>query len=135
MNQEPPGTLVGGMRSDPIFNRLTKHIHEAVRQFDAVNDTRQHPNVLALVNYDPICGFPDLLAVITGNFYADDGGSYPIYRQYSEGRMKRDRVRVDLYLWFDSRGEHHFLFSRVDARHYSALCEWFGKDPDAIKII
>src|ERR1700756_1314742 len=32
-----PGELVGGLRPDPVFNRLTTHIHKAVQQFNAVN--------------------------------------------------------------------------------------------------
>ncbi len=33
----PPGQIVGGGRSDPIFNRLTTDIHSAVKQVEAVN--------------------------------------------------------------------------------------------------
>src|SRR5216684_7048277 len=32
-----PLEIVGGMRLDPIFNRLTAHIHTATKQFAAVN--------------------------------------------------------------------------------------------------
>jgi hypothetical protein len=62
-----PGELVGGARNDPIFNRLTSDIHQAVKQFDAVNKQQKHPNILALVNHDDMCGFNDLLAILTGN--------------------------------------------------------------------
>src|SRR6266436_5852793 len=33
----PPGVVVGGGRPDPTYNRLTTDIHEAVKQFNAVN--------------------------------------------------------------------------------------------------
>ena len=130
-----PGQIIGGARPDPVFNRLTADIHAAVKQYDAVNRNREHPNVLALVNYDQICGLPDLLGVITGNFYADDGSRDAIYRQYSEGRMKSDRLKVDLYLWLGPRDEHHFLFTPVHQGHHLSLCSWFGKDPSAIKSV
>ncbi len=122
------GEVVGGSRSDPVFNRLTDDIHTAVQQFDGVNSKREHPNVLALVNYDQICGLPDLLAVLTGNFYADDGTVDPIYRQYSEGRIRNDKLRIDLYLWLDSQGEHNFVHAPVDPVHSGRLSAVFGHD-------
>lgn len=75
VNSAAPGELVGGARNDPIFNRLTADIHEAVKQFDAVNRDQEYPNVLALVNHDDMCGFNDVLGILTGNFYASDGGA------------------------------------------------------------
>ena len=47
-----PGEIVGGGRKDPIFNRMTADIHKAVKQFDAVNENREYPNVLFLINHD-----------------------------------------------------------------------------------
>src|SRR5213595_3426775 len=54
-----PLEIVGGARPDPIFNRLTVHIHEAAKQFGAVNPDRGVPNVLIFTNSDAQCGFPD----------------------------------------------------------------------------
>jgi hypothetical protein len=45
--QVPLGTIAGGARPDPTFNRLSNHIHGAVGQFDAVNEGCVLPNVLA----------------------------------------------------------------------------------------
>src|SRR5207249_7292846 len=86
-----PLEIVGGARPDPIFNRLTAHIHEAAKQFGAVNPDRGVPNVLIFTNSDAQCGFPDLMAVLTGNFYARGGAVEPIYRQYSEGRIREEK--------------------------------------------
>lgn len=66
LNNAAPGELVGGLRNDPIFNRLTSDIHGAVKQFDAINKDQKHPNILALVNHDDTCGFNDLLGILTG---------------------------------------------------------------------
>ena len=44
--------IVGGIRNDPIFNRLSAHIHKARKQFDAVNPMEAYPNVLAFYNQD-----------------------------------------------------------------------------------
>lgn len=73
-----PGEIVGGGRKDPIFNRLSDDIHTAIKQFDSVNPEGQIPNVLAFVNHDKICGFNDLIGVLTGNFLAEDDHTYPI---------------------------------------------------------
>src|SRR5258708_2014233 len=51
LNNASPDELVGEARNDPVFNRLTSDIHEAVKQFDAVNKDHKYPNVLALVNH------------------------------------------------------------------------------------
>jgi len=88
-------------RNDPTFNRITTAIHKAVQQFDRLNADREHPNVLALVNYEQICGLHDLRGVLTGQFYADDGTRDRIYSKYSDGRMAKDALKVDLYLWMD----------------------------------
>jgi hypothetical protein len=84
LENAPAGEVVGGPRNDPISNRLAADIHAAVKQFGAVNPKQKFPNVIALVNHDHKCGFDDLLAVLNGNFYADNGIAHPIYRQFTE---------------------------------------------------
>jgi hypothetical protein len=128
-----PMQIVGGSRPDPAFNRLTNDIHTAVKQFTAVNSDRRYPNVLAFVNYEPICGIQDVAAVVTGNAYTDDGEVLPIYRQYSEGRMREDRLSIDLYLWLETNGGHNFLFIEENVLHHQTLCRCFGKNPASIK--
>lgn len=88
LNNAQPLQFVGGARPDPVFNRLTDRIHEAAKQFNAVNPDRFLPNVLVFTNSDHQCGFFDLIAVLTGNFYAESGAVEPIYKQYSEGRIR-----------------------------------------------
>jgi hypothetical protein len=41
-----PLEIGGGLRHDPIYNRLADRIHNAANQFEAVNPDRQFPNVL-----------------------------------------------------------------------------------------
>jgi hypothetical protein len=71
--------IVGGLRHDPIFNRLADRIHDATKQFGAVNRDHEFPNVLVCTNSDTHCGFPDLLGVLTGNLHAEGGRVEPIY--------------------------------------------------------
>ncbi|MDY6868254.1 MAG: hypothetical protein SVT56_10170 [Chloroflexota bacterium] len=127
-----PGQLVGGLRNDPIFNRLTDDIHQAIKQFDAVNRERKNPNVLALVNHDEVCGFNDLLAVLTGNFYAENGTVHPIYRQFSHGRIRDEKAEIDLFIWLDDHKPLRLLFSQVHEGHHANLLTVFGLSQDAI---
>lgn len=129
----PPGEIAEGYRQDPIFKRLSGDIHNAVKQFDSVNKGIVHPNVLALVNHDSACGFLDLLAVMTGNFYADDGSAHPIYWQFSEGRIKEEKRRIHLYIWLDDLKPNQLFFTQTDAAYNEKLCRLFNIDPKDIK--
>jgi len=85
-----PLEIVGGLRRDPIFNRLASHIHEAAKQFHAVNAVHGFPNALIFTNSDTHCGFTDLLVAITGNFYAEGGAVEPTYKEILEGRIREE---------------------------------------------
>jgi hypothetical protein len=126
---------LGGEKPDPIFNRISDDIHTAVKQFESVNPNLEHPNVLAFVNNDERCGSLDLVGVLTGHLLIDGDGSAPIYLKYSNGRIKDEKNRIHLYLWFDSFKANKFLFNSVDTRHRDRLCEYFGIDPKAIEMI
>jgi hypothetical protein len=69
----PEGTLVGGLRNDPAFNRLTGHIHKAAKQFNSVNPDLKHLNVLIFYNDDLHSGFLELFGVITGCCLTNEG--------------------------------------------------------------
>jgi hypothetical protein len=130
--QSPSIEIVGGLRPDPVFNRLTSHIHKASKQFSAVNPNLIYPNVLAFINFDSMSGFLDLIGVITGSALAESGESYPIYLQYSEGRIKDEKFRIHLYLWIDEYKANRMLFNVYDGRHIDSLCDCFGIDPSTI---
>jgi hypothetical protein len=88
----------GGLRHDPIYNRLADRIHEAAKELHAVNLDHEFPNVLIFTNSDTHCGFTDLLGVLTGNFYAEGGTIEPIYKEISEGRIREEKPTIDLYV-------------------------------------
>jgi hypothetical protein len=123
-----------GLRSDPTFNNLTDDIHQAVKQFRAVNADGAVPNVLVTVNSRRECGFRDLLGVLTGYFFVGDGTADKIYSQYSEGRLKDDRLLVHLFLWLDRYKAHQFHFNLIDRRHLSKLCHYFDIDEHKIVV-
>jgi hypothetical protein len=94
-----------------------------------------HPNVLAIVNGDGGAGFMDLIQVLTGNAYCESGEVIPMFGEYSEGRIRKAKRRVHLYLWFNAweRGGPRMFFPEIHAAHHSALCHSFSVDPAAVK--
>jgi len=133
--QAKPGEIVGGLRKDPVFNRLTSHIHSARKQFDAVNQEETLPNVLAFYNEDETSGFLDLLAVTTGNAYVESGATLPIYKSFSEGMVKEDVIRIHLFIWLDNYKPHRLLFNLINNKHLSKLCSLFGYDQASLKTV
>lgn len=135
LDQAEPGEIVGGIRNDPVFNRLTNHIHKARSQFDAVNPDEKSPNVLAFYNEDEHAGFLDLLAVTTGNFFADDGSVHPIYKNYSKGRVKTDIERIHLFILLDVKKPFRFLFNTINSRYQEDLYSLFKYGSSDIKLV
>lgn len=129
------GEIIGGICNDPIFNSLSTNIHTAVKQFDAVNPEQDVPNVLALVNHDKNYGFNDLLETVTGNFYSENGGVDPISKQYSEGRIKDEKGRIDLFIWLDDHKPDRRLCSQINQERHLKLCEAFNVNPESIEQI
>jgi hypothetical protein len=130
LQKAQPLEIVGGPRHDPIFNRIAEHIHKAAQQFDGVNHERKYPNVLVFTNSDRNCGFADLVSTLTGNFYAEGGGVDPIYKNVSEGRIRKEKLTIDLYVWFDEgHPEKHWKFFVESSPHYAALSTLLGSNP------
>jgi hypothetical protein len=127
-----PLEIVGGVRHDPIYNRLADRIHDSAKQFEAVNPDRQFPNVLIFTNSDTQCGFPDLLSVLTGNFQAEGGVVDPIFEQISEGRIREEKLTIDLYVWLNEwkgKQQKGSLYFNAGPKHYVALSALLGSDP------
>lgn len=135
LEKSKPGEMVGGLRKDPVFNRLSTHIHKARKQFDAVNADEKLPNILSFYNEDEQSGFLDLMAVTTGNFFAEGGAVFPIYKHVSEGRIKEDIAKIHLFIWLDAHKPHRFLFNTINSKFQSELCATFGFDPKKLELI
>lgn len=130
----PPLTLVGGSRPDPIFNRLTGHIHKAAQQFIAVNPKHLYPNILVFANSDSACTFHgDLLGVLTGNFFGADGTVEPIFENFSNGRIRDEKMTIDVYAWWDcwKKPLKPRLWFWENSPHYASVCAILGSDPAA----
>jgi hypothetical protein len=135
LEKAKPGEIVGGLRKDPVYNRLSAHIHKARKQFDAVNAKEALPNILAFYNEDEQSDFLDLMAVTTGNLFAEGGAVFPIYKHISEGRIKEDITKIHLFIWLDEYKPHRFLFNINNSKFQSELCLIFGFDPEKLELI
>jgi hypothetical protein len=136
LRKAPPLTIVGDGGHDPVYNRISTQIHSAAGQFDSVNPCCEYPNVLAIVNSDFESDVTDLIAVLTGNVYADSGSVYPLRLRISEGRIREEKTRIHLCLWFDEgEPEPKKIWTQAHASNHLALCQYFGTDPAFIKSI
>ncbi len=127
-----PLTLVGGSRPDPTFNRVSSAITRAAKQLMAANPEREKPNVLALINFDDASDEQDLLAVLTGNFYADNGSIHPIYKNYSEGRIKELKPLFDLFIWVQiesGKKPLYRLYFNHGSSHLEKIASFFNYQP------
>lgn len=135
LDDAEPDEIVGGLRNDPIFNRLSTMITTAVKQFDAVNPDRLLPNVLVFVNHDDNSHFSDLQETLTGMFHADDGTRYATMLNVSEGRIREMKSRIDLYVWIDGRTKRVCgkFFSDSNRQHHDTLYSVFGEKEAKIR--
>jgi len=122
------GQLVGGIRADPIFNRLTEYVHEAVKQFNSLNPKHEHPNTLFLANSDRVSDVLDLIAVLDGMFRGESGVRQPIYTRYSEGRIREERFTVDLIIWWNAWMNKEPQRVWYPSIHHQRVCELLGWD-------
>jgi len=124
----PSGQIVGGLRKDPTFNTLARHIAKGATQFDAVNKTRTVPNVLVFVNHAAASHGGDLEETLTGAFRAASGRCYATLWRISEGWIAKSKRQIDLYVWVDvgTRKEHFYLIHDLSPDHTVRVSELFG---------
>ncbi|MEI7843622.1 MAG: hypothetical protein WCI39_11400 [Gallionellaceae bacterium] len=127
-----PGEVVGGLRDDPVFNRLTDDIHQATAQFLAVNHDSLVPNVIVFVNHDSMCDEQDMISVLTGQFLANDGTLHRIYNRFSEGRIKNDKFLIHLFCWVEEGDFRMLTFNQTQPDHCNVLCNLLSFDPAGI---
>ncbi len=131
LEQAAPGEMLGGLREDPVFNRIRRHVRTASEQFKAVNPSRQHPNILVLVNHDTHSDYRDLRETITGYFYADTGERFPTMRPDLIAKKS-----IDAIAWIDARDrrlEGYMLNEHATPSFTSQVCALLGLDPTNIR--
>jgi hypothetical protein len=130
------GEVVGGTRSDPIFNRLSRHISTAAMQFRAVNSDRSSLNILAFVNHDSASHIGDLVETLTGKFVAADGEHIPTMPHMVD-RLCVDRIEIDVYLWFCVKNDRlvgYFVTPQDGDPRLMRVCELLQINPEFQRI-
>lgn len=135
LDDAPPLTIVGGLRPDPIFNRLARLLSKADTQFAAVNPDRSALNILAYVNHDEASHHGDLVETLTGYFHADDGAKHPTMLNIAEARIGSAKRRIDAFLWFDGRIGHlqGAVINQEDHDRELRLCRLLNIDSGKIE--
>lgn len=134
LKDSAPGELVGGLRPDPIFNRISNAVHTAVRQFDSVNPDHRLLNFLFLVNHDRGAKSEDLDRVLTGYENPRRGIFDSTCVQFSEGRIREEKYKIDLYVWFDGEiGSREYRFLGNPKTH-ERVCDLLKIDLSQVKM-
>jgi len=128
LEKAPPFTTVQMTKpGTALINRLTSHIHKAIKQFDAVNPHLESANVLAMVNLDDIY---------------DSNDFFHIVENY-KGWIENEKYRIHLYIWMNEfkinkqvftingsdypfESQPQFLFNTYDRTFFTALCTYFN---------
>ncbi len=132
------GELVGGLRPDPIFNRISNAIHTAFKQLDSVNSDHRLLNFLFLVNHDTSAKAEDLDRVLTG--YEDPLHERfdPTCMQFSEERIREEKKRIDLFVWMDFLKPDRIRIRRYffgNPENSNLVCDLLKIDPTQIKML
>jgi hypothetical protein len=138
LEQAAPDELAGGLRPDPIYNRISNAVHTAVRQLEAVNQRHEYLNFLVLVNRDKAAKAEDLTSVLTGYWDPLHGVFDKTHTAYSEGRIREEKRKIDLYLWMEpvkdgSLKERLYFFGNDGTR--DRVCNLLEMDPKTVKVI
>lgn len=138
LKDSTPGELVGGLRPDPIFNRISNAVHTAFKQFDSVNSNHQLLNFLLLVNHDTSAKPEDLDRVLTGYEDPLHGCFDRTCEKFSAGRIREEKKRIDLYVWMDFLKPDRICLRRYffgDLENRQKVCDLLGIDQAQIKDI
>lgn len=133
-----PGELVGGLRPDPIFNRISNVVHTAAKQLEAVNPNHELLNFLVLVNRDKSAKAIDLDSVLTGYLDPLHGVFERTHTQFSEGRIREEKRKIDLYSWMTPTSDGRLACKRLffgSNKTSDQVCKLIGVNPNEIKVI
>ena len=101
-----------GERHPPIWNSIQNKIHEARKQFSAVNPNHSHPNILMFLNHDSNYNWQDLYKVFNGK------EPIPELLAYDTRHLKRltrsgDIKEIDFIIWMDAFRDEKKPFQTV----------------------
>jgi len=138
LERAAPGELAGGLRRDPIYNRISNAVHTTVRQLETANPQHEHLNFLVLVNRDKGARREDLVSVLTGYWDPLHGIFEETHTAYSEGRIREEKRKIDLYVWMEPSPDSSlkirlFFFGNDGTKEQ--VCNLLGLDPKTTKVI
>jgi hypothetical protein len=136
--EAPSGSLAGGSRPDPIYNRISNAIHTAAKQLASANRDHGMLNILVLINRDKQAKYQDLVSVTTGEWDPLAGIHDKTHEQFSEGRIREEKSQIDLYVWLDACNDdppklRGLFFGNYESR--PTVCSLFSIDPGAVKTL
>lgn len=103
-----------GIAHTTIANNLADNIHEAAKQFRAVNSLRSVPNVLAWVSHSYRYNITRLVELLEGAVTFSNGEPVADLRSITRGRISRDLPQIDLHIWFIQDDEPSFFVTRSE---------------------
>jgi hypothetical protein len=103
-----------GLRNPPIWNNIQNKIHEACKQFSAVNPNHHLPNILIIINHDNHYNWQDLYKVLFGK---EPIPELPVYDTRHLKRLYRDGdlAETDSIVWLDIDGNETKSFTTLMA--------------------
>lgn len=95
--------LVGGLRSDPVFNRLGRLLKKAAQQLAAVEIGAHVPRLVVIVNHDDMTRPVDVDVTIKGEEISEDGSVISTQEGAAEGVRHAILPVVDLIVFIDAK--------------------------------
>lgn len=95
--------IVGGLREDPIWNRLGRLVKKAAKQFAAVANEGEVPRILVIVNHDVATRMEDLRVTFRGYEICDQGTRFDTFPGAAEGVRKAACPHIDFIVFIDAR--------------------------------
>lgn len=83
------------------LNRISRCIHESVKQFDSINPEMIHPNVLAFVNWDDLCSSDDLKDLLSVGLEMTNGKRMTFAPPPAHQLIEADRGRIHAFVWIN----------------------------------
>lgn len=95
--------FVGGMRNDPILNRLGRLVKKAAKQFAAVSEEVAVPRILVMVNHDRATRMEDLRVTFRGYDTCRQGLRFYTNAGAAEGVRRAASPHIDFIVFIDAR--------------------------------
>lgn len=123
--ENPPEGKMAVRKNLPYYRKLGQHVRGAVQQLDAVNGSRETPNVMVFVSHTSDIERKDLIATIAG---LPIPGGPPLFMlgRKMQGQVCDAARKIDLFLWIDAKTGKYLHLTAPDAKHRATALKTFG---------